>query len=139
MILILKDRFLKLLFFLFFLFISFHVFSLYASLYWKLLWLDALMHLLGGTLVGAFFIWWGYFSGKLDLPKNSTLFLVVFTLGGVALVGVLWEFYEFVIDKLVTKDNHISIFQPGLVDTLQDLFLDLVGGLLVGLKFLFKK
>lgn len=138
MILFLKDRFLKLLIFLFFLFFSFHVFSLYASLYWRLAWLDALMHFLGGVLIGAFFLWWGYFSGKLALPK-SLLFSLSFILGGVALIGVLWEFYEFIIDKVVTRDNYISVFQPGLVDTLQDLFLDLAGGLLVWLKFFLKK
>lgn len=118
-------------------FLSFHVFALYSFLYWKLPLLDNMMHFAGGFLVALVMIWRMHFSGKNSLPALPFVFSLVIILGAVSLVGVLWEFYEFLSDKFITKNNYISLMQPGLVDTMKDLALDLSGGLLAGLLFLF--
>ncbi len=108
-----------------------HVFFINIGLYaWDgLPWFDIPMHLLGGAVTA-----WAVFAFFLDatrrpsipkLPRWCILFMVV---GGVALVGIIWEFAEFGVDVL-----RGSSLQGGLVDTMKDLFDDLVGGALTAL------
>ena len=87
-------------------------------------------------------IWWTFYSAKIpastkNLPK---FYAAIIILGFTALVGVFWEFYELVVDMLITKNNYISLFQQGgLLDTLKDLFLDLLGGLTAVWRFFYEK
>ena len=53
---------------------------------------------------------------------------LVLTLGFVALIGVFWEFYEFLRDFYLLTGGKISVFQSSFADTVKDLFFDLVGG-----------
>lgn len=82
-------------------------------------------------------IWWSFYSKKVALPKLPSLYTVILIIGFAALVGVFWEFYELAMDRLITKNNYISLLQQGgLLDTLKDLLVDLLGGLAVSLRFL---
>gem|GEM_PF-1613175 len=54
--------------------------------------------------------------------------MLVLMLGFVALIGVLWEFYEFLHDFYLLTGGKISVFQNSFADTIKDLFFDLVGG-----------
>ncbi|MEK7131049.1 MAG: hypothetical protein AAB924_01630 [Patescibacteria group bacterium] len=116
--------------FLVFLF-AFQAVSIIFSLYWRLPWIDNFTHFLGGATAGMGMIWWTFYSAKISpmtksLPK---IYIFVIILGFVALVGVFWEIYELIVDRLVTKNNYISILQSGgLIDTMKDLFVDLLGG-----------
>lgn len=51
----------------------------------------------------------------------------IMVLAFVALVGVFWEFFEFVSDFFV-ESKRSGLFQMGAADTLSDLFFDLLGG-----------
>ena len=127
--------------FLLFLFAS-QIISLIFSLYWKAPWLDNIMHFWGGAVVAMGMIWWTFYSAKISaLTKNLPKFYAtVAVLGFVALAGVFWEFYEFIVDRLITKNNYISLFQQGgLLDTLKDLFLDLLGGLTAVWRFFYER
>jgi len=114
--------------------------SLYFSLYWRAPWLDNIMHFWGGATAAMGMIWWSFYSKKTSLPELPKLYTVILILGFAALVGVLWEFYELIIDKLITKNNYISLLQQGgLLDTLKDLLVDLLGGLFISLRFLYER
>ena len=50
-------------------------------------------------------IWWTFYSAKVsastqNLPK---FYAAIMILGFAALVGVFWEFYELIVDRLITK------------------------------------
>ena len=70
--------------------------------------------------------------------QSANLFiLLILTLSFVALVGVLWEFFEFTYDAIVRNGNYaetIRMFGYSVKDlykdTLGDLFFDLLGGLI---------
>lgn len=124
--------------FLVFLFV-FQTASIIFSLYWRFPWIDNLTHFWGGATAGMGMIWWTFYSAKVSpatkgLPKIYTFVAI---LGFVAIVGIFWEFYELIVDRLITKNNYIAILQfGGLIDTMKDLFVDLLGGSVAILKFL---
>ena len=127
--------------FLFFLFIA-QIIGIVFSLYWKFPWLDNIMHFWGGGAAAMGMIWWTFYSAKVsaatkNLPK---FYAVIIILGFTALVGVFWEFYELIVDKFITKNNYISLFQQGgLLDTLKDIFVDLLGGAAAVWRFFYER
>jgi len=56
---------------------------------------------------------------------TNVFVVLVLTLSFVALVGVLWEFYEFILDFF---NGNTGIFQGTSADTMKDLFFGLLGG-----------
>jgi len=127
--------------FLFFLFIS-QIIGIIFSLYWKFPWLDNIMHFWGGGAAAMGMIWWTFYSAKVS-PSTKNLpkfYAVIIILGFTALVGVFWEFYELIVDKFITKNNYISLFQQGgLLDTMKDLFVDLLGGAAAVWRFFYER
>lgn len=96
------------------------------------------MHFAGGFLAAMIMIWWSYYTKKVSLPGAlPAIYSFVVIVSAAALIGVLWEFYEFGVDKFVTGKNYINLTQPGLVDTMKDLFLDIIGGSLAAALFLY--
>lgn len=94
-------------------------------------WFDIPMHILGGAVaawsLARFFE--RYKKTVLLKPLVFTLFVLV---SGTALIGVLWEVYEFFL-HVVTG----FITQPSVADTVADLVNDLVGAFLwcIGMYF----
>lgn len=124
-----------------FLFIA-QIISLVFSLYWKAPWIDNIMHFWGGGAAAMGMIWWTFYSAKVSVStKNlSKFYTAVIILGFVALVGVFWEFYELAVDRIITKNNYISLLQQGgLLDTLKDLFVDLAGGSVAMWRFFYER
>ena len=83
-------------------------------------WYDVVAHFLGGVWVAL---------SVLALKERNLIsanFLLV--LGTVALVGVLWEFTEFVWDRYIFQSG-FTYLSGVYEDTLSDLFFDLIGGL----------
>lgn len=120
--------------------VAFHIVSM--SFYWydHFLWLDILMHLIGGAWVGLFFVF--LFQKHLsNLSNIQFLPFLVLGLGFVALVGVLWEFYEYLSDVYIYKMHPLQLAPnpKNLPDTLADLVNDLIGGFLTISFFYFKK
>src|SRR3989344_3138109 len=84
-------------------------------------WYDQILHLLGGAWVAVFvLVWLKPRPQFFDVSKNFYATLI-FILGAVGLVGIFWEFFEY------------SLYSQYLflADTLCDLLLDLVGGLIL--------
>lgn len=83
-----------------------------------------IMHALGGFVTA----WTVWHALKLALPTRALpkhpLIRTLCVLGGVLLIGVLWEWYELILDILYDT-GHI----PGVGDTLIDLLMDSVGAL----------
>lgn len=79
---------------------------------------DILMHTAGGAAIGcvALAVW----------PERGGWRRWVAMLGFVALIGIFWEWYEFLSDQLVG-----TFTQPGLADTMADFLFDLLGATLV--------
>ena len=96
------------------------------------LWIDRVAHFAGGFWAAILFLY--IFREYLELKRfsgflESWILVLVFTLGFVALIGVFWELFEFATNNL-----------GNLEDTIEDLYLDLMGGILaVALNCSYKK
>lgn len=111
--------------------VAIHLIAIFYNLYWRFLWMDIPMHFLGGVLVAVVFIWFfERFPGHIDLSRNFLL-TIILTLGFVALIGVLWEFNEFVYDLLISSRGWGVLTSQGTSDMVGDLFFDILGGLCV--------
>ncbi|MDP3725106.1 MAG: hypothetical protein Q8R20_01395 [Nanoarchaeota archaeon] len=86
--------------------------------------LDIPMHFTGGFIAAWFFA--AYF--KNEQIKISKIAGIVIIIGGTAIVGVAWEWMEWIVDN-VFLPNHP--FMGGLDDTLLDLVMDLLGGAVI--------
>ena len=95
--------------------------------YYSVWWLDIPMHIAGGIWVASAFIYIARTTKDL-LPANSVAAFIN-CLGVVALIGILWEFYELLADVYVFH-KYPLLAAPGILhfDTLKDLFDDLIGG-----------
>lgn len=93
------------------------------SLYWTVFWFDSFMHFIAGVCaaMGSIYIW-NKFINKITWKNKKIIFIGLL---GTFLIGVLWEFYEiyFGISFLYEGDNFWN-------DTLTDLVMDMLGGLL---------
>lgn len=100
-----------------------HGLALWFDLYYLFWWLDDALHFLGGMWVALVFNFLiKYFGLDLTGAHARLAFLVIF-LGLTALAGVLWEFFEFGVNRYIVHIGFITY-----EDTLSDLFFDLLGG-----------
>lgn len=97
---------------------------------WYLPQLDIPMHIMGGASV-AWAVWTltCYARTVKKLPKLPFWFSVFVAVGTSALVGVLWEHYEFLHDVFLHTQEQLA--QYGTSDTMKDLADDLIGGFLL--------
>ena len=108
-----------------------HIFATIHYWYWLLWWLDILMHTLGGIFVGSFALYVYYQSSYLE-PKHFSYFFVFFlVLSTTALIGILWEFFQFGLYHYITHSKLLT-----LTDTLGDLLSNLVGSIFSGIIFI---
>lgn len=111
--------------------LAFHFFANLFNWYNAIWWLDVVMHLVGGGWV-ALTSTYILFNGEKSRLLNHTQ-RIILIVGLVALVGVFWEFYEYLSDVYLLKVHPLTLApNPSLLpDTLKDLFNDLVGGAIV--------
>ncbi len=98
--------------------------------------IDSPMHFLGGVLVVSLFLY--FFEVRQDLfflPENKMVSLIIIV-SFAALIGLLWEFYEYSVEYYFLKLGGVSVLGITLSDTLSDLFFDLLGGLAAGILYL---
>jgi hypothetical protein len=127
------SKFLKVLgFFIFpvFVFIV-HMFFSFYEIYDTFLWMDIPMHFLGGLAISYTAVLFLRFFREKDfiIIKKWFIFILV-VVSVVVLIAVLWEFYEFLLKYFF----HVNT-QPSLEDTLFDLFIGLVGGIVGAIGF----
>lgn len=135
-----KTKFSKFLFLFFLLIFILHIIAIQISLYWKIRWIDIFFHFFGGLWLGFFAGWLLCLSGKVSI-KSSLFFLFLLILSISALGGVFWEFSEFLYDQFISKKGYLNlnIAQLGIIDTMSDLFFDILGGAIAGIIFLKRK
>jgi len=111
--------------------LGFHFISSIYSWYDQIFWLDIPMHLIGGMWVALLFIYL-FEKNMHDLRRVHFLKALVLCLGFVALIGILWEFYEYLADVYIFKIHPLfEVTNPkNYPDTLTDIVNDLVGGFL---------
>ncbi|MEK7193329.1 MAG: hypothetical protein AAB652_00905 [Patescibacteria group bacterium] len=112
-----------------------HLIGVFEGLYVSVWWYDIPLHLFGGAWVALLFFYiaedyWKIFSSSAGSRKQF-LMVVCLTLGFVMLVGVFWEFYEYLFDVFIAGKHPFAYAQQGLADTMGDLFNDFVGGSIV--------
>jgi hypothetical protein len=110
----------------------FNLLATYWHLFFLIWWLDIPLHILGGMWVAlsAFVIYYrSHYAGH---KNHSALFVVSFAICTALSVGLLWELYEFVVDRAMAT-NDIQ-----LADSLKDLFDDFLGGIVAAVIFLRK-
>jgi len=93
-------------------------------------WVDIILHFFGGLMVAAILL--GFLEEKphIFILSQNKFFSLIVIVSFVALIGVLWEFYEYALDYFLV------IHQMKLSDTLFDLFFDLLGGATAGIIYL---
>mgnify|MGYP001576010824 CR=1 FL=1 len=112
-----------------------HITAYYFHLYLELWWIDMLMHFLGGAWISAFALWFIFFSNLVNLnQKNNLPNFLITAFCMVLLVGIGWEIFEF--------KAGLSFFSPLTLsargywmDTISDVVLDLIGGIVVAIYF----
>ena len=102
-----------------------HILANIYSWYWTYTWLDMPMHFLAGLWLAAVFF--HYIKPKLEIANHQFLVSLILALGFVALIGVLYEFFEFFYDIFIASRGYTAISQQGVADTMKDLFFDLIG------------
>jgi len=115
----------------------FYFLTIINDWFYSIWWIDTPMHLAGGAWTALFAIY--IYNKYFDFQKNKLFFQLIIILSSVALIGVFWEFYEFILDVIIFK-KYLFYNEPGyiLFDTLKDLFNDLVGAL-ISFIFYFKR
>lgn len=100
------------------------------------------MHFVGGAWVAAVGYYFIYRSKWAELHNISMprWIGVIGLIGFSAIIGILWEFFEFGFDQYVLPYlTRVDKSQLGLADTLADLFFDMTGAFLVSVYFLYVK
>ena len=106
-------------------------------LYWRLPWLDMLMHFLGGVWIGLSVLWIYYLSGKFkNIPEDHRKATYVYFLAGIValVIGIFWEIFEFNLIFFITFDEF-----NGFYDTAGDIILAVIGALLATRYFVGKE
>jgi hypothetical protein len=99
-----------------------HYYATINSLYWSIGWFDILMHFLGGLLMGLIAIFIFFISEKIDFPRNSRIVIFSVVMGFVLIVGLTWELWELFAG--------LSDVINDLGDTILDLIMDIIGGVI---------
>ncbi len=116
--------------------VFFHIIGLIALYSWYPGY-DIFMHFAGGVAMAllAFAIFDHQIKGVTFKSKQTwvkRLFYFFVVVGFVMLIGVAWEWHEFISDQLLAPFFHWTIpAQPSVADTMKDLFDDFLGAVCV--------
>lgn len=89
--------------------------------------IDIPMHFLGGCAIAYMLV---RFYKILPLPKTPYFFNLLVVTAGTISAAVIWEFAEFLSDHYLGTHT-----QLGLPDTMLDLLMGMLGGIVIGLIF----
>ena len=112
--------------------------TFYWSLYQEYGWVDIAQHLAGGFFVAMFMV--VYLRNNL---ANNFLKNVVVIVGATVLVGVLWEFAEYIANQALIEPSYKyfgirAYFMGDLQDTIGDLLNDIIGSSVFSLLHFFR-
>lgn len=102
--------------------------------YW---WFDVFIHFLGGLWVLSLLVAIKNYY-KINIAETNNFLVSFFVLVSlVVFVGVIWEFLEFVADRYILKTGFTNM-RGVYEDTLNDLFMDMIGGIFGSVVYLLK-
>jgi len=107
--------------------------------YWRWRWFDEPMHFLGGLLAGLVAIQIYLFFFRQDWKKVKGEEIILTSLAGALLIGILWEFLEFTADKLYVARvelKTLDMLYTGWRGSLHDLLFDLIGAITSAILFI---
>jgi hypothetical protein len=127
---------LKLLFLPALLYLANDVFQFLAEDIYLLYSIDTYSHFLGGIVI-AYSASYGLdiMEKRRWISIQKPILKCVIILSVVMAVAVWWEFYEFIYDYFL---NPIRIMQPGVGDTMKDLYMGMFGVIVFCVKMLYK-
>ncbi|MBI5794272.1 hypothetical protein HZA87_04295 [Candidatus Uhrbacteria bacterium] len=106
-----------------------HSILLFTDGYFLIQWIDGPMHLAGGFAIGMLALAIHRFeTNRTHIKPVSIWYHYLFVIGFVALIAVLWEFHEYILDHTLTVWMGWPQAQISLQDTMADLLLGLLGG-----------
>jgi hypothetical protein len=91
------------------------------DLYWSLSEFDSVVHFFGGATLGAFFLWFYFFSGFFAPPKRKLINFLLAAIFSSMFVAVSWEIYELLLGEAIFSGPKYGY------DTSLDLFMDFLG------------
>jgi hypothetical protein len=100
--------------------------------YYRFWWWDLVLHTSSGFLLGIIGFIALFVLNRLDhLPATiKPVFLCFFGVTFAVTLGVLWEIFEFTVDRIWPSVNMQSN-ETGVVDTMKDLIVDTIGAVVV--------
>jgi hypothetical protein len=108
--------------------LALHAILILTGAYFTLGWLDAPMHFLGGFSMGLFGLAIHHAVASRRHTHTVPLWYhFLFVAGFAMLVGVAWEFYEYVFDNTFAVWYGWPISQLSLEDTMGDFVMDFLG------------
>lgn len=113
-----------------------HFLGSVVNLYQKIYWYDSFAHFLSGILVAFVATYLLVILKKYD--RKSILFNVLFILGISFMVAGLWETFEFISDKLFSKDAQ-NVLTTGVDDTMKDMIVACLGTLLYEILYIYEE
>lgn len=118
----------KIIFVLLILILTMHGVGIWYTWYHTIWWIDNIMHIMGGVWIALLF----FFEKKNRLPafgRHLPFWFYFFLIISVVMfVGVVWEWFEYLVDILFFTEKAEFRAQLGLPDTMSDLIMDLIGG-----------
>ncbi len=108
-----------------------HYLALKFYLYWTYKWVDIPMHIMGGMIVSSMGLWAIYFSPLKNLLLNNSKKTLLVSVIIIFIVGFLWEVFEL-------QFGLISYSLVDRIDSIKDMFDDIIGALIAGWYFLEK-
>lgn len=106
-----------------------------VNLYNQIWWYDLFIHFLSGiyTFIIAF-----YLLNKMNIKKNSIWFDLLFGICFVMFIASVWEFFEFGVDYFLGMNLQHQI-DSGVVDTMEDMIVAFLGGMVASVVVLIRK
>lgn len=104
------------------------------DLYYKYWWWDIVLHTGSGFLLGIVGFLAVFLLNRTNrIPAGMKPgFIGLFGVAFAVFLGVLWEIFEFIVDRIAPAVNMQSN-ETGVVDTMQDLIVDTLGAVIVAL------
>lgn len=102
-----------------------------GDFYYKYWWWDAVLHTGSGFLLGIVGLLALFILNQTNrIPRDmKPAFVCFFAVTFAVFLGVLWEIFEFVVDRFTTANMQSQ--ETGVVDTMQDLIVDTLGAVVV--------
>lgn len=120
-----------------FLILGVHGVAIALGWYDTYVWFDIPMHFSGGCAIGCLALaGWNFVFESVTFRKSlhpgwRLLAYALAIIGFVTLIGVAWEWYEFLFDQMaIFASAGLQPAQMGLADTMADLFFDVLGAVL---------